>query len=225
MVSVPFILSDPYLDKNFATLAAAIIPYPAAGIPNSTGSAWSTSYTTSGSGTVVALATSPVLVGPALGTPVSGVATNLTGTAAGLTAGHVTTNANLTGPITSTGNATALAVQTGTGSTIVVQTAPTINGPILTAVKQPLTTQTANYPIVTATDYWIICTTNAFTVTLPTAVGISGQSFVIKNANATINSIIMATTSAQTIDGSVPGTIAPLASLRVVSDGANWFSV
>lgn len=220
MVSVPFILSEPYLDANFAALAAGEIPYPPSGIPNSTGSAWGTSYTTSGSGTVVALATSPVLVGPALGTPVSGVATNLTGTAAGLTAGHVTTNANLTGPITSVGNATALAAQTGTGSTIVVQAGPTI-----TALKQPLTTQTANYPIVAATDFWIICTTNAFTVTLPTAVGISGQSFIIKNANAAINAIIMATTSAQTIDGSAPGTIAPLASLRVVSDGANWFSV
>ncbi len=49
------------------------------------------------------------LVAPALGTPVSGVATNLTGTAASLTAGNVTTNANLTGPITSVGNATAVA--------------------------------------------------------------------------------------------------------------------
>jgi len=44
-----------------------------------------------------------------LGTPSAGVATNLTGTAAGLTAGTVTTNANLTGPVTSTGNATAIA--------------------------------------------------------------------------------------------------------------------
>ena len=48
-------------------------------------------------------------IAPALGTPVSGVATNLTGTAAGLTAGNVTTNANLTGPVTSVGNATAIA--------------------------------------------------------------------------------------------------------------------
>lgn len=50
-----------------------------------------------------------ILNGGALGTPASGVATNLTGTASGLTAGTVTTNANLTGPVTSTGNATAIA--------------------------------------------------------------------------------------------------------------------
>jgi len=64
--------------------------------------------TSTGSGNVV-LSTSPTLVTPILGTPTSGVATNLTGTAAGLTAGNVTTNANLTGPVTSVGNATAIA--------------------------------------------------------------------------------------------------------------------
>lgn len=52
--------------------------------------------------------TSPIMTSPVLGTPASGIATNLTGTAAGLTAGNVTTNANLTGDITSVGNATTL---------------------------------------------------------------------------------------------------------------------
>lgn len=51
---------------------------------------------------------SPVVNGGDLGTPSSGVATNLTGTAAGLTAGNVTTNANLTGDVTSVGNATTI---------------------------------------------------------------------------------------------------------------------
>jgi hypothetical protein len=46
--------------------------YPGAGIANSTGSAWGTSYTTTGSGTVVALATSPTFTTPVLGTPTSG---------------------------------------------------------------------------------------------------------------------------------------------------------
>jgi hypothetical protein len=41
--------------------------YPGIGIPNSTGSAWGTSYTTSGSGTVIALATSPSFTTPTLG--------------------------------------------------------------------------------------------------------------------------------------------------------------
>lgn len=53
--------------------------YPGAGIPNSTGSAWGTSYSTTGSGTVVALATSPTFVTPLLGTPTSGTLSNCTG--------------------------------------------------------------------------------------------------------------------------------------------------
>jgi hypothetical protein len=61
-----------------------------------------------GSGAAV-FGTSPTLVTPALGTPASGVMTNVSGTAASLKAGSVTTNANLTGPVTSSGNATAIA--------------------------------------------------------------------------------------------------------------------
>jgi hypothetical protein len=71
--------------------------YPAAGIANSTGSAWGTSYSTTGSGTVVALATSPSFTTPILGTPQSGNFStgtftwptfnqNTTGTAANITA-------------------------------------------------------------------------------------------------------------------------------------------
>jgi len=60
-----------------------------------------------GTGALV-FANGPTFIAPLLGTPASGVATNLTGTAAGLTAGAVTTNANLTGPVTSVGNATAI---------------------------------------------------------------------------------------------------------------------
>ena len=69
---------------------------------------------TTGSGNVV-LATSPTLVTPALGTPSALVGTNITGTASGLTAGTVTTNANLTGPVTSSGNATTITA-TGVGA-------------------------------------------------------------------------------------------------------------
>ena len=60
--------------------------------------------TSTGTGNVV-LSTSPTLVTPALGTPSALVGTNITGTASGLTAGNVTTNANLTGGVTSVGNA------------------------------------------------------------------------------------------------------------------------
>ena len=63
---------------------------------------------TSGTGSV-ARVSSPTFVTPALGTPASGVMTNVSGTASSLTAGTVTTNANLTGVVTSSGNATSIA--------------------------------------------------------------------------------------------------------------------
>jgi len=125
--------------------------------------------TPTGTGTPV-LATSPTLVTPLLGTPTSGVATNLTGTAAGLTAGTVTTNANLTGPITSAGNATAIAAQTGTGTTFVMNTSPTLVTPVLgvaagtslvlteavgaSALTLTGATQVTSFPVLTATQTW-----------------------------------------------------------------------
>jgi hypothetical protein len=47
--------------------ASSTMVYPGSGIAVSTGSAWGTSYSTTGSGTVVALATSPVFTTPTIG--------------------------------------------------------------------------------------------------------------------------------------------------------------
>lgn len=68
-----------------------------------------TSTGATGTGNLVYSA-SPTFTTPLLGTPTSGVLTNCTGTAAGLTAGNVTTNANLTGDVTSVGNAATIAL-------------------------------------------------------------------------------------------------------------------
>ena len=79
--------------------------------------------------------------------------------------------------------------------------------------------KTANYTI-TATDYTVNCTSGSFTVTLPTAVGVSGQIYNIKNSG--VGLITVATTSGQTIDGTTPPSLATLTSLTVQSTGANW---
>ena len=109
------------LAVNVGTAGAPVVLDGALGTPSSgslascTGLPVSTGVSGFGTNVAAALAVAigtagaPVTNGGALGTPSSGVATNLTGTASGLTAGGVTTNANLTGVVTSVGNATAIA--------------------------------------------------------------------------------------------------------------------
>ena len=91
--------------------------YPGAGIPLSTGSAWGTSYNSTGTGDVV-LSTSPTLVTPLLGTPTSGNFStgsftwptfnqNTTGTAANVTGTVAIANGG-TGQTTAAAAITAL---------------------------------------------------------------------------------------------------------------------
>lgn len=128
------------LGVNIGTAGAFVVSGGALGTPSSgtltsaTGLPISTGLTGAGTGVLTALGVNVGSAGAfvtfngAGGTPSSMVGTNITGTAAGLTAGNVTTNANLTGPITSVGNVTSIASQTGTGTTFVVSAAPTITG-------------------------------------------------------------------------------------------------
>ena len=82
--------------------------------------------------------------------------------------------------------------------------------------------KTANYTL-TIDDRLVNCTANSFTITLPTAVGITGREYIIKNTGSA-TTITIASTSSQTIDGAIPSTynVTTLTPLRVVSDGANW---
>lgn len=74
------------------------------------------------------------------------------------------------------------------------------------------------------TDHTILCNSaSALTVTLPTAVGCEGREYLIKDINA-IGVVIIATTSSQTIDGSLTHILRlQWQYIAVRSDGANWF--
>jgi hypothetical protein len=74
-----------------------------------------------------------------------------------------------------------------------------------------------------ATDYTIDCTANTFTVTLPTAVNITGRIYNIKNSGTGI--ITLATTSSQTIDGITTQTLYQYDNINVQSTGANWIII
>jgi hypothetical protein len=82
--------------------------------------------------------------------------------------------------------------------------------------------ETANYAV-QPSDYQIECTANTFTVTLPTAVGVTGQEYSIKNSGT--GTITVATNSAQTIDGNLTQTLMQWDNLQVMSNGANWMVI
>lgn len=97
-------------------------------------------------------------------------------------------------------------------------------GPLIaTGLKLAYVAKTSNYTVTTS-DYYINCTSGTFTVTLPTAVGIAGQTFIVFNSGAGI--ITMGSTSSQTINGGVPSffTQNQNQGIRYTSDGANWFA-
>jgi hypothetical protein len=150
--------------------------------------------------------TNKTLVAPALGTPVSGVATNLTGTASGLTAGNVTTNANLTGAITSTGNATSL----GSFSSANLRTALTDESGTGVAYFQGGDIGTPSAGV--ATNITGLNATNVSTGTLNSArLAWDGATALVTPANPT------ATTSTSAVHMGVGGTctITPLFSSRL----------
>lgn len=78
-----------------------------------------------------------------------------------------------------------------------------------------------------ATEEFILASASggSITITLPTAVGITGQTYTIKRSDSTTaNTVTVATTSSQTIDGATTYTRLwdIYTYIQVISDGANW---
>ena len=133
---------------------ASSMVYPGAGIPNSTGTAWGTSYSTTGSGTVVALATSPVFTTPNLGTPSAATLTNATGLPISTGVSGLGTNV-----------ATALGTNVGSAGAVVV------NGGALGTPSSGTLTNATGLPL-----------TTGVTGTLPVGNGGTGASTLSANA-------------------------------------------
>ena len=103
--------------------ASSTMVYPAAGIANSTGSAWGTSYSTSGTGSVVALATGATLNTPTMGSYETWTATSAPSYAAGRLWYDSTVNSlayynDVTNNTLHIGEEIQLKVYNNTGSTI-----------------------------------------------------------------------------------------------------------
>lgn len=64
------------------------------------------------------------------------------------------------------------------------------------------------------------------TITLPTAVGVAGRTYIVKKIDATANAMSVVTTSSQTIDGTASRvTTVQYTAYTLVSNGSNWIIV
>ena len=87
-----------------------------------------------------------------------------------------------------------------------------------------IATKTANYTL-TTTDFTVLgnASGGAITLTLPTAVGVSGQIYTLKKIDSSANVVTIATTSAQTIDGQSSYSLSlQYAGVQVQSNNSNW---
>lgn len=106
-------------------------------------------------------------------------------------------------------------------SQVYILTSSGVEAPVRTAA---LATKTTTYTLV-PTDSVILAdaTSGSFTLTLPTAVGAAGQQFTIKKIDTGTNTVTVATTSSQTIDGPTTRVLrTPNLLITVASDGTNW---
>ena len=95
------------------------------------------------------------------------------------------------------------------------------------AISLPITTQTTTTLTLGTTHHTVLCdcTSNTVTITLPTAVGITGRIYNIKCINDTYACSVDGTAS-ETIDGSTDAiTLINMETITVQSDGANWWII
>jgi hypothetical protein len=89
----------------------------------------------------------------------------------------------------------------------------------LGGVTFPYTGVTDNCTI-GSNEYLINAPSGTFTITLPTAVGVSGKQYIIKNSGNGV--VTLNTLSSQTIDVSTSLTLTQNDTVEVISDGSNW---
>jgi hypothetical protein len=91
-------------------------------------------------------------------------------------------------------------------------------GVIVTGSQTGTYTTTAVDLVLSAIHHWVRVT-EAKTITLPTAVGISGREYLI---TATVNNVIVDAATTELINGSLTQVLMAGDSMQIKSDGAGW---
>jgi hypothetical protein len=87
------------------------------------------------------------------------------------------------------------------------------------SIQLPYVAKTANYTL-TAADYTVDCTANTFTITLPTAVGITGRIYNVNNSGTGV--ITVDANGSQTINGELTQEVLQHENMQLQSTGSNW---
>jgi hypothetical protein len=106
-------------------------------------------------------------------------------------------------------------------------TAPNSKLHVAGSISVAITRKTANYTL-TDGDRIVACdaSAGAFTVSLPSAVGIAGRMYTIKKVDSSPNPVTVAPQPGQTIDGAASYVLsAQWKYVTVVSDGSNWLVI
>ena len=80
----------------------------------------------------------------------------------------------------------------------------------------------------TASHYTVLCNATAatFTITLPTAIGISGRIYNIKKIDSTGNAVTVDANASETIDGDLTKSLnLQNESITIQSNGTSWYII
>lgn len=96
---------------------------------------------------------------------------------------------------------------------------------VLDSLESQITTpayssKSANYTL-TSADFLIEYTSGSYTATLPTAVGIAGKEYEIKNSGTGVITV----TGSETIDDQASQTLNQYDAMKVMSNGSKWIIV
>jgi hypothetical protein len=89
--------------------------------------------------------------------------------------------------------------------------------------RQKAITNISGAATLTVTNHIVNCTANTFTIDLPTAVGISGQEYIIKNSGS--GTITIDPNGTETIDGAASISLGQFDSVTIISTGTNWIII